>query len=60
MKTFIAEQIEIAEIELVSNGYPVTQSGAAQYAKKLWARCGRAAKNRSRSCYSRKAGNLSR
>ena len=43
--------MEIAEIELTSNGYPVTQQGAAEYAKKLWKRCGKIAKRRSRACY---------
>jgi len=60
MKTFIAEQMEITEYELEINGYPVTQAGAAQYAKKLWARCGRVAKNRSRACYARRAGKIAR
>lgn len=48
MKTFIAQQIEMTEFELACNGYPITQAGADQYAKKLWTRCPRPAKDRAR------------
>jgi len=36
MKTFIAQQMEIAECELVAEGLPVTQEGAEELAKRRW------------------------
>lgn len=54
MKTFIAEEMEISEVELVANGYPVTQQGAGQYAIKLWALCSgpaAARKRRAKAAY---------
>lgn len=46
MKVFIAEGIEVAEVELVANGYEVSQRGACEYARKLWKRCAGPARNR--------------
>ena len=36
MKTFIAQQMEIAECELQAEGLPVTQEGAEALAKRRW------------------------
>jgi len=35
MKTFIANNVEVAECELVGEGLPITQEGAIEFVKRM-------------------------
>lgn len=46
MKTFIAQGMEIAECELVAEGFPISQQGAEMYATKAWSKMRKLWRNR--------------